>query len=80
MDLTEELDAGRTVVTDNFFTSLELLCELRKRNLGLIGTVRKNRRELPREFTQVPRVAGSSVLGFNEHATLVSYAPKKNRK
>ena len=41
--------------------------------------MRKNRRELPREFTQVPRVAGSAVFGFNEHATLVSYTPKKNK-
>jgi len=34
--------------------------------------VQKNRRELPREFTQVPRVAGSAVFGFNEHATLLN--------
>jgi hypothetical protein len=80
LDLTERLDAGRTVVTDNFFTSLELLRELHARNLGLVGTVRKNRRELPPEFTAKKSEAGSSIFGFNADATLVSYAPKKNKR
>jgi len=80
LDLTERLDAGRTVVTDNFFTSLDLLRDLRARRLGLIGTVRKNRRELPPEFTTKRSEAGSSLFGFNEDAALVSYAPKKNKR
>jgi len=80
LDLTERLDAGRTVVTDNFFTSLQLLRDLRGRNLGLIGTIRKNRRELSKEFTAKKSEAGSSMFGFNEDATLVSYAPKKNKR
>ena len=79
MDLTRKLDAGRTVVTDNYFTSLDLLREMRGRNLGLVGTIRKNRRELPREFTEKRREAGTSIFGFNEDASLVSFAPKKNK-
>ena len=80
LELTERLDVGRTVVTDNFFTSLALLHELRNRDLGLIGTVRKNRRELPPQFTSKRSEAGSSIFGFTEDATLVSYAPKKNKR
>ena len=80
LDLTRGLDVGRTVVTDNFFTSFALTRELRNRNLGHIGTVRKNRRELPREFTEKKSEAGSSLFGFNEDATLVSFAPKKNKR
>jgi hypothetical protein len=80
LELTERLDVGRTVVTDNFFTSLALLRELRNRDLGLIGTVRKNHRELPPQFTSKRSQAGSSVFGFTEDATLVSYAPKKNKR
>ena len=79
LSLTEKLDVGRTVVTDNFFTSLELLRELRKRDLGLIGTVRKKRRELPQELTSKKCVSGSIKFGFNADATLVSYSPKRNR-
>lgn len=80
IDLTRDLDVGRTVVTDNFFTSLALLRQLRTINLGLIGTMRSNRRELPAEFTAKKREAGSSLFGYNEVATLVSYAPEKNRR
>ena len=80
LNLTKGTDVGRTVVTDNFFTSLELLRNLRKRNLGLIETVRKNRRELPKEFVSKKSVAGTSLFGFHEDATLVSYAPKRNKR
>lgn len=80
LDLIERLDVGRTVVTDNFFTSLALTQKLRDHNLGLIGTMRKNRREIPEEFTASKSVAGSSLFGFNKDATLVSYSPKKNRR
>jgi len=80
IELTQRLDVGRTVVTDNFFTSLELLRRLRERNLGLVGTIRKNRRELPSEFTAKKSEAGSVLFGFNDDATLVSYSPKKNKR
>ena len=80
LDLTQRLDVGRTVVTDNYFTSLALTRELRNRNLGHIGTVRKNRRELPPVFTSKKSQAGSCLFGFNDDATLVSYAPKKNKR
>jgi hypothetical protein len=80
LELTRHLDTGRTVVMDNFFTSLGLLKQLRTRQLGLIGTIRKNRRELPEEFTSKRSTAGSSLFGFNDDATLVSYAPKQNKR
>jgi hypothetical protein len=80
LELTEGLDVGRTVITDNFFTSLALAQALRHRSLGLIGTMRKNRRELPEEFTRKNAEVGSSLFGFNKDATLVSYAPKRNRR
>jgi len=69
--LTEKLDVGRTAILDNYCTSLELLCELRKRDLGLIGTIRKNRRELPQKFTSKTCVAGSIKFGYNADVTLV---------
>ena len=47
MELTEGM-RGRTVTCDNFFTSLRLALRLSKeRGLKLLGTVRKNRPELP---------------------------------
>jgi len=58
LSLTEKLDVGRTVVTDNLFTSLELLRQLRKRDLGLIGTKREICCELSQEFTSKKCIAG----------------------
>ena len=78
--LTEGLVVGRTVCTDNFFTSLSLLRELRARHLGLIGTMRMNRREIPSEFCERRSVPGTSLFGFNEEATIVSYSAKQNRR
>jgi len=44
------LNAGRTIVTDNFYTSLPLANELLKNNTHLIGTLRSNRIRLPEIF------------------------------
>jgi hypothetical protein len=41
------LNSGRTLVTDNYYTSLPLAYELLKNNTHLIGTLRSNRVELP---------------------------------
>ena len=80
LELTENLDEGRTVVTDNFFTTLPLSQKLRGRKLGLVGTMRQNRREIPKEFTDGKVEAGSSMFGYTKDATLVSYSPKKHRR
>jgi len=41
------LNVGRTVVTDNFYTSMPLARELLKNNIHLVGTLRTNRVKLP---------------------------------
>lgn len=43
------LEKGRTVVTDNFYTSVPLAKQLLKKKTHLVGTLRKNRRYLPKE-------------------------------
>lgn len=50
LDLAEPyLDKGRTVVTDNFYTSILLANELMNRQTHLLGTLRKNRVGNPSE-------------------------------
>lgn len=72
--------SNRNVTTDNWFTSLELSESLRSKGLTLIGTIRKNKRELPLEFNQSSnRPVGSSMFGFGNGTTLVSYVPKRNK-
>lgn len=50
MSLAEGLlDEGRTVYTDNYYTSIPLAYRLRRRKTHLVGTLRANRKYLPKE-------------------------------
>lgn len=71
----------RTITMDDWLTSLELAEKLKMKELSLVGTVRKNKRLIPPFFlAKVPgRPIRSSMFGFNEMGTLVSYY-NKNRK
>ena len=72
--------SNRNVTVDNFFTSIQLVKELKKRNLTLIGTLRKNKPEIPVEFqSNKKREIGSSLFGFHDGLTLVSFVPKQNK-
>ncbi|XP_063352363.1 piggyBac transposable element-derived protein 4-like isoform X1 [Pelmatolapia mariae] len=89
MDLTEGLAPGRNVTCDNFFTSRELATRLfRERGHTLLGTLRANRPEIPRELRCVKgRAVGSTqaaVLrggpdGWSPNAVVLSYVAKKNK-
>ena len=81
LELTEPLSAsGRNVVGDNFFSSLQLVRCLEQRKLTYFGTIRKNKPELPVSFQQSrQRQVESTLFGFHENITIVSYVPKKNK-
>lgn len=81
LDLTQDMQgSGRNVTTDNFFTSLSLSKKLSQRKITLLGTVRKNRRELPAEFvTTKGRQELSSIFAFSNDGMLVSYSPKRGK-
>ena len=49
LHLTDGLDAGHELYTDNFYTSSELCSELFKRGITACGTVRKDRKDFPKE-------------------------------
>lgn len=71
---------NRNVTTDNWFTSMELAESLKEKKLTLLGTIRKNKRQLPLEFVQnTGRPSGSSMFGFCNNTTLVSFIPKKGK-
>lgn len=80
LDLVNGLGNGYGVTTDNFFTSLQLSQELLDQNKTLTGTIRKNRKEIPKEFIpSKTRPEHSSEILYTKDAILVSYVPKKNR-
>ncbi|XP_045454543.1 piggyBac transposable element-derived protein 4-like [Melitaea cinxia] len=43
------LDEGRTIYTDNYYTSVPLAYRLRRRKTHLVGTLRSNRKHLPKD-------------------------------
>ncbi|XP_027874871.1 piggyBac transposable element-derived protein 4-like [Xiphophorus couchianus] len=71
---------GHNITCDNFFTSYNLGQELLKRKLTMVGTVRKNRAELPAELLVTKnRDPHSSMFAFTDNTALVSYCPKKGK-
>lgn len=72
---------GRNITMGNWFASIPLaldLLELYK--LTMIGTLKKNNTAIPSKFVNTQRrPISSSLFGFNNDITLVSYVPKKNK-
>lgn len=80
-DLVEVVKGtGRNITTDNFFTSVPLARQLITKKLSLVGTLRKNKPEIPPEFLPARnREVNSSLFGHQDNMTLVSYVPKKGK-
>lgn len=73
--------SNRNITGDNWFTSVSLAKRLlQEKQLTYVGTIRKNKREIPREFLpNKNRAENSSLFGFETTCSLVSYCPKKNK-
>ena len=72
------LQSGRNIVTDNFFTSIQLAEDLYVDHTTLVGTIRKNKPDIPKQLTVTEgREEKSSIFAFSGNLTLVSYAPKR---
>ena len=57
--------SGRNITSDNFFTNVELERKLLMQNLTIVGTIRKNRKELPAEFVSTKdRKEFTTLYGF----------------
>ncbi|UYV69595.1 hypothetical protein LAZ67_6004045 [Cordylochernes scorpioides] len=71
----------RNITTDTWCTSFPLAQELLENNkLTLVGTLRKNMKEIPKEFLpNRSRPIYSSLFGFNQDKSIVSYVPKRNK-
>lgn len=72
--------SNRNITADNWFSSLEVTDELERMGLTYVGTMRKDKREIPKEFLPSrQRPENSARFAFNGQRTLVSYAPEKNK-
>jgi len=76
---TPILGSRRNITCDNWFSSVSLFDHmLSTHDCTMVGTLKKNKRDVPPEFTR-PKQAGSSIFGFDSTKTLVSYFPKNKK-
>lgn len=69
--------SNRNLTCDNWYSSYPLAKQLLLHKITMIGTLKKNKRELPVEFMPAKkRIVGSSLFGFQKDTTIVSYVPK----
>ena len=86
VDVVEQLcngifGTGRNITMDNWFTSYDLAQTMLRHRITLFGTLRKNKRHNPLEFLNLRnRDEHTSLFGFGNGRTLVSYIPKKKKK
>ena len=81
LDLTNGL-SGQVVICDNFFTTYALGEALLKRKIGMVGTVRRNKPDLPPAIVNSAhqeRELKSSVSAFTRTHLAVSYLPKRSK-
>jgi hypothetical protein len=73
--------SGRNVAVDNWFTSVPLAMKLVKdHNLTLLGTIRKNKKEITPQLVQTKNKAvNTSIFCFRKKKKkkMVSYLPEK---
>ena len=73
---------GYNICCDNFFTSLPLAEKLQKSKFSLVGTIKKNRRDLSVSMTEPQQEGVNSSKFFwhkNSGAMLVRYQPKPKK-
>ncbi|CAB0014424.1 unnamed protein product [Nesidiocoris tenuis] len=75
-------NTNRNVTFDNWFTSVPLALDLLQKGITCIGTIRKNKNELPPQFVDLKlqrSKVGSSRFLYHDDITAVSYKAKTNK-
>lgn len=73
-------NSSRNLTIDNWYTSVPLADYLLTKKITVLGTMRKNKSEIPVEFLpDKNKDVQSCVFGFQKDKMLVSYVPRKNK-
>lgn len=72
-------NSQHNVTCDNWFMSVKIVQEMKNNySLLMVGTLRKNKPEIPATFTQ-SAAAGTVRYAYTDGMTLLSYCPKKKQ-
>ncbi|CAH1982575.1 unnamed protein product [Acanthoscelides obtectus] len=71
------LDKGYRLFLDNYYTSVDLVNKLVKRRTDCVGTIRANRKGIPKDL-QVKLSKGRSVARYNRKIMIQKWHDKKN--
>ena len=77
MKMVEGLDQGHHIYVDNFYTSPQLFHDLRAVGLGACGTVRLNRRGLPKSLNTPVGKGEVKVVRVDESMLAVKWSDKR---
>lgn len=81
--MKDYLYMGANLTVDNFFVSIPLAEDLIEKDTTMTGTIRSNKRELPKKFAAADeakkRGPKSSVFCFSKSCELVSYTSNTNK-
>lgn len=76
--LGESLDKGATLYTDNWYTSMELSKKLKNRRTHLVGTLRKNRKGIPKEVVSAKLKKGEIVGREKDGVVIFKWKDKRD--
>ena len=80
LDLVSYLGHGYKITCDNYFTSAKLGVKLLQQEKTMLGTIRSERKEVPKEMKKdKSRPVFTSRFRYSDHLTICSYVPKKNK-
>lgn len=72
---------NRNLTMDNWFTSVETAKILLDKKITVVGTLRKNKKEIPPLFLELKgRQINSAMFCYSDELTLLSYCPPKTKK
>ncbi|XP_077301051.1 piggyBac transposable element-derived protein 4 [Arctopsyche grandis] len=73
-------NSNRNLTTDNWYTSVPLADYLLTKKITVLGPIKKNKVEIPKEFLPgKSRAVGSALFGFQKEKMMLSYVPRKNK-
>jgi len=73
-------NSNRNLTIDNWYTSVPLADYLLTKKITVLGTIKKNKAEIPKQFLpDKTRDVGSIFFGFQKDKMMLSYVPRKNK-